>query len=70
MHWTPTLTHGLHGTTPTGTWWWLATVAPHSGTPLDLAQTIGSAMAVIGVCLLVTRIAAAGLGRGVRRRAP
>ena len=50
------LTHGLHGTTPTGSWWWLATVAPHSGTPLDLAQTIGSAMAVLGLCLLVTRV--------------
>jgi len=50
------LTHGLHGTTPTGSWWWLATVAPHSGTPLDLAQTIGSAMAVIGGCLLATRL--------------
>lgn len=51
-----TLTHGLHGTTPTGSWWWLATVAPHSSTPLDLAQTIGSAMAVIGLCLLATRV--------------
>jgi uncharacterized membrane protein len=53
---TATLTHGLHGTTPTDSWWWLATVAPHSGTPLDLAQTIGSAMAVVGLCLLVTRV--------------
>jgi hypothetical protein len=62
------LTHGLHGTTPTGSWWWLATVAPHSGTPLDLAQTIGSALAVLGVCLLVTRfqprVWAAAFGAG------
>lgn len=50
------LTHGLHGTTPTDSWWWLATVAPHSGSPLDLAQTIGSAMAVLGLCLLGTRV--------------
>lgn len=50
------LTHGLHGTSPTGSWWWLATVAPHSGTPLDLAATIGSAMAVLGLCLLLTRV--------------
>jgi hypothetical protein len=50
------LTHGLHGTTPTGSWWWLATVAPHSGTPLDLAQTTGSALAVLGACLLLTRV--------------
>jgi uncharacterized membrane protein len=49
------LTHGLHGTTPTGSWWWLATVSPHSGTPLDLAQTTGSALAVLGACLLLTR---------------
>jgi uncharacterized membrane protein len=62
------LTHGLHGTTPTGSWWWLATAAPHSGTPLDLAQTIGSAMAVLGLCLLVTRfqprVWAAAFGAG------
>ena len=50
------LTHGLHGTTPTGSWWWLATVAPHSGTPLDLVATIGSAMAVLGLCLLLSRL--------------
>jgi len=49
------LTHGLSGTTPTGSWWWLATVAPHSGTTLDLAQTTGSAMAVLGVCVLLVR---------------
>ncbi|GAB3069528.1 heparan-alpha-glucosaminide N-acetyltransferase domain-containing protein [Pedococcus soli] len=50
------LTHGLGGTTPTGSWWWLAVVAPHSGAPLDLAQTIGTAMAVTGLCVLATRI--------------
>ena len=49
------LTHGLHGTTPTDSWWWLATVAPHSGTPFDLAQTTGSALAVLGACLVLTR---------------
>jgi hypothetical protein len=30
-------------------------VAPHSATPFDLAQTIGSALFVIGGCLLVER---------------
>ncbi|WP_433505839.1 heparan-alpha-glucosaminide N-acetyltransferase domain-containing protein [Pseudonocardia halophobica] len=45
------------GTTPTTTWWWLGTDAPHSGTPLDLAQTIGSALAVLGVMLLLGRLA-------------
>lgn len=49
------LAHGLYGTTSTESWWWLAVVAPHTGTPFDLAQTIGSALAVVGLCLLVTR---------------
>jgi uncharacterized membrane protein len=51
-----TLTHGLFGVTPTETWWWLTVVAPHSTTPFDLAQTTGSAIAVIGLCLLVSRL--------------
>lgn len=51
------LAHGLLGTTPTGSWWWLAVHAPHSGTPFDLAHTIGSAMVAISVCLLVSRVA-------------
>lgn len=49
------LAHGLGGTTPTGSWWWLATSAPHSGAVLDLTQTIGSALAVLGLSLLLTR---------------
>ncbi|MBD8868710.1 DUF1624 domain-containing protein [Nocardioides sp. MJB4] len=45
---------GLAGTTPTGgAWQWLLVVAPHSGTPFDIAQTIGSALLVVGLCLLV-----------------
>jgi len=45
---------GMFGNTPTaGSWDWLLVVAPHSTTPFDLAQTMGSALAVIGVCLLV-----------------
>jgi uncharacterized membrane protein len=51
------LTHGLFGTTPTDSWWWLAVRAPHSGTPFDLAHTTGCALLVIGVCLLVSRAA-------------
>jgi hypothetical protein len=50
------LAHGLHGSTPTGSWWWLAVVAPHSGTTLDLAQTAGCALAVVGICCLLTRL--------------
>ncbi|HZG90187.1 MAG TPA: heparan-alpha-glucosaminide N-acetyltransferase domain-containing protein [Pseudonocardia sp.] len=44
-----------YGTTPTGTWWWLAIDSPHSGAPLDLAHTTGTALAVLGVALLVAR---------------
>ncbi|QBX56293.1 DUF1624 domain-containing protein [Nocardioides seonyuensis] len=45
---------GMAGTTPTGgTWQWLLVVAPHSATPFDLVQTIGSAVAVIGASLLL-----------------
>ncbi len=51
-----TLTHGLYGTTPTGSWWWLAVRAPHTATPFDLAHTIGSALLVIGVCVLLARV--------------
>jgi len=55
-----TLELGLNGTTPTGSTWWLAIDSPHSGTPLDLAQTGGCALAVIGACLLLTRLAPRG----------
>ncbi|MGN6610157.1 MAG: heparan-alpha-glucosaminide N-acetyltransferase domain-containing protein [Angustibacter sp.] len=47
---------GLYGTTPTTSWWWQAVVSPHSGTPFDLAQTIGSALVVLGGALLVCRL--------------
>lgn len=48
---------GMFGTTPAdGDWGWLLVVAPHSATPFDLAQTIGSAVLVISVCLLVERL--------------
>jgi uncharacterized membrane protein YeiB len=44
---------------PTTTWWWLATDAPHSTTPLDLVHTTGTALLVLGALLL-----AAGALRG------
>ena len=47
------LATGLFGTTPTGSWWWLAVAAPHTATPFDLAATIGAALAVLGFFLLV-----------------
>jgi len=43
----------VSGTTPPTTWWWLATAGPHSSTPLDLAHTIGTALAVLGLLLLL-----------------
>jgi uncharacterized membrane protein len=51
------LNQGLYGFVPGGTNWWLATVAPHSGTPFDLAHTTGVALGVIGACLLIGRLA-------------
>lgn len=43
-----------YGTTPTDEGWRVLLVAdPHSGTTLDLVTTTGSALAVIGGCLLV-----------------
>ncbi|RYC11504.1 heparan-alpha-glucosaminide N-acetyltransferase domain-containing protein [Nocardioides zhouii] len=48
---------GMFGTTPAdGDWDWLLLVAPHSATPFDLAQTIGSAVLVISCCLLLERL--------------
>ena len=50
---------GKYGQTPTDRWDWLLLVAPHSTTPFDLLQTGGSAVLVLGLCLLlVTRVRA------------
>jgi uncharacterized membrane protein YeiB len=40
---------------PTSSWWYLALPAPHSSTPIDMVHTLGSAMAVLGAALLLTR---------------
>ncbi|MCP2329611.1 hypothetical protein HDA40_008118 [Hamadaea flava] len=48
---------GGDGTAPTSTWWWLAIDSPHTGTPLDLLGTTGTAVALLGIMLLVARIA-------------
>lgn len=45
----------MFGTTPTESWWWLAVHAQHSGTPFDLVHTTGTAMLVLGLCLLLGR---------------
>ena len=65
----------MFGNTPTGgAWEWLLVVAPHSTTPFDLAQTIGSALPVIGLCLLLVgvagRVAACGPWRSSSAPAP
>jgi len=56
------LVRGTFGTTPTTSWWWLTVAAPHSSTTLDLFQTIGSALLVVGLCLLASRAAPRALG--------
>lgn len=62
------LATGFYGTTPPGSWWWLAVDAPHSGTPLNLVGTAGTACLVLAVALvvgsLVPRVAAVVLGAG------
>lgn len=47
----------LTGIPQEGSWWWLATAAPHSATPLDLLHTSAVAAAVIGAFLLLGRLA-------------
>jgi uncharacterized membrane protein len=51
-----TIATGQFGNVPTTTPWWLATDAPHASTPPDLLQTTGSAVAVLGLALLVTGV--------------
>lgn len=50
---------GKAGQTPTDRWDWLLLVAPHSTTPFDLLQTGGSAVLVLGLCLLLAERARA-----------
>lgn len=45
----------LTGVDQSGSWWWLTVSAPHSGTTFDLLHTAGTAAAVVGICLLLTR---------------
>jgi uncharacterized membrane protein len=49
------LLEGPAGSTPADTYWWMATMAPHSSTPLDIAFTIGLGLTVLGVLLLLGR---------------
>ncbi|HYN56892.1 MAG TPA: heparan-alpha-glucosaminide N-acetyltransferase domain-containing protein [Motilibacterales bacterium] len=45
--------HWFFGTPPTTQWWWLGIRAPHIGTTPDLVHTTGTALVVLGVCLLM-----------------
>lgn len=56
---------GMYGTTPTDSWRMLLLVAPHTGTPFDLGQTTGSAVAVVAGCLLASHGLPAAVRRGV-----
>jgi uncharacterized membrane protein len=47
----------LTGVQQEGSWWWLASAAPHSATTLDLVHTSAVAAAVVGACLLLGRLA-------------
>lgn len=52
---------GFYGTTPTTSWAWLGIASPHSGAPPDLLHTIGTALAVLGLMLLLAH----AIGRGI-----
>lgn len=54
---TELLTWGGTGTTPTSTWWWLATDAPHTTTPVALLHTTGTAVALLGALLVLSEVA-------------
>jgi hypothetical protein len=56
---------GRRGGLPLGDRGWLLVDAPHTATPFDLALTGGSALAVIGGCLLVVGVTRGRLQRGV-----
>ena len=46
--------HTFFGNVPTDSWWLLAVDARHSSTTPDLVGTTGTALLVLGVCLLVS----------------
>lgn len=47
---------GSFGTVNTDPWQWLLTSSPHSGTPFEVVGSGGVAIAVLGLCLLATRV--------------
>jgi hypothetical protein len=57
------LAFGADGVTPTTTVWWLAVRAPHTGTPMDVLHTTGTAVALLGALLLLGHLTAPALGK-------
>ena len=55
---TEMLNLGGDGTTPTSTSWWLAVDAPHTSTAPDLIGTSGTAIALLGLLLLLGHLSA------------
>lgn len=53
---TDLLEFGSAGTFPTDSPWWLAVLAPHTATTPDLFFTIGIALAVLGVVIMLSRV--------------
>jgi hypothetical protein len=51
------LVWGGEGALPTTSPWWLGVIAPHTTTPLDILFTLGIAVAVIGVALILGIVA-------------
>jgi hypothetical protein len=50
------LVYGPDPTLPTTTWWWLLTAGPHTSTPLSLQHDLGTAVGMLGLLLLFTRV--------------
>lgn len=50
-----TLDYGPDGHLPTDTLWWLAISAPHTNTPFSLLRSLGVALLLLGVMLIVSR---------------
>lgn len=52
-----TLVWGAEGVLPVNTPWWLAVLAPHTSTPVDILFTMGIALAALGVALTFALVA-------------
>lgn len=56
------LRRGLYGNAPADTWWWLGVWSPHGSTIADFVHTTGTALLVIGVCLVTVQVTARTAG--------